>query len=127
MKRTAIFTATFFAALLAFGCTTEQLTRTGQSRPTTPASATAQAETDDPNFIPAGTDFTVRVNEAIESNEPGRTFMAEVAQNNVDRSGRVIVPQGSAAELVIVAVNSGGTVGTRTVSLGVSSITVRGR
>jgi hypothetical protein len=127
MKRTALFTATLFAAVLTFGCATEQLTRTGQSRPTTPTSGTAQADTDDPNFIPAGTDFAVRVNEAIESNEPGRTFMAEVAQNIVDRSGRVIVPQGSAAELVIVAVNSGGTVGTRTVSLGVNSITVRGR
>lgn len=123
MKPT-IFAATVIAAMLAFSCSTEQLTRTTQNRPTTPASGTAQADTDDPNYIPPGTDFAVRVNEAIESNEPGRTFMAELAQDIVDRSGRVIVPTGSAAELVVVAVNSGGTVGTRTVSLGVNTIMV---
>jgi len=125
--RHTVFAATLIAAALAISCSTEQLTRTTQNRPTTPVSGTTQADTDDANYIPPGTDFAVRVNEAIESNEPGRTFMAELAQDIVDRTGRVIVPTGSAAELVVVAVNSGGTVGTRTVSLGVNSITVRGR
>lgn len=126
MRRTTI-AGTFLAAVLAFGCSTSQLTRTDQNRPTAPTSGTVQADTNDPNYIPPGTNFAVRVNEAIESNEPGKRFMAEVAQDIVDRSGRVIVPRGSAAELVVVAVNSGGTVGTRTVSLGVDSVTVRGR
>jgi hypothetical protein len=115
------------ASVLAFGCTTSELTRTDQDRPTAPATGTVQADTDDPNYIPPGTDFAVRVNENIETNEPGRTFQAEVAQDIVDRSGRVIVPRGSNAELVVVAVESGGAVGTRTVSLGVNSVTVRGR
>jgi hypothetical protein len=122
--RRIVLAATLLTTLLAFACSTEQLTRTTQSRPTTPASGTVQADTDDPNYVPAGTNFAIRINEAIESNEPGRKFTAEVAQDIVDRSGRVIVPSGSAAELIVVAVSSGGTVGTRTVSLGVNSITV---
>lgn len=126
MRRTTI-AGTLLAAVLAFGCSTSQLTRTGQNRPTTPASGSVQADTSDPNYIPPGTDFAVRVNENIETNEPGKRFTAEVAQDIVDRSGRIIVPRGSGAELVVVAVNSGGTVGTRTVSLGVDSVTVRGR
>jgi len=126
MRQPAI-AGTLLAAVLAFGCSTSQLTRTDQNRPTTPTAGSVQADTNDPNYIPPGTDFAVRVNENIETNEPGKRFMAEVAQDIVDRSGRVIVPRGSGAELVVIAVNSGGTVGTRTVSLGVDSVTVRGR
>ena len=126
MRRTAI-AGTLLAAVLAFGCSTSQLTRTDQDRPTTPTTGSVQADTTDPNYIPPGTDFAVRVNESIETNEPGQRFMAEVAQDIVDRSGNVIVPRGSQAELVVVAADSGGAVGTRTVSLGVDSVTVRGR
>lgn len=126
MRKTTI-AGSLLAAVLAFGCSTSQLTRTTQNRPTTPTAGLVQADTNDPNYIPPGADFAVRVNESIETNEPGRTFMAEVAQDIVDRSGRIIVPRGSEAELVVIAANSGGTVGTRTVSLGVNSVTVRGR
>lgn len=126
MRHTTI-AGTLLAAVLAFGCSTSQLTRTDQNRPTTPTTGSVQADTNDPNYIPPGTDFAVRVNENIETNEPGRTFMAEVAQDIVDRSGGIIVPRGSSAELIVVAVDSGGAVGTRTVSLGVNSVTVRGR
>lgn len=126
MRQTTI-AGILLAAVLAFGCSTSQLMRTDQNRPTTPATGSVQADTNDPNYIPPGTDFAVRVNENIETNQPGKRFMAEVAQDIVDRSGRVIVPRGSNAELVVVAANSGGTVGTRTVSLGVNSVTVRGR
>ena len=125
--RSRTMAAALLASVLAFGCSTSQLTRTDQDRPTTPTTGTVQADTDDPNYIPPGTDFAVRVNENIETNEPGRTFRAEVAQDIVDRSGSIIVPRGSEAELVVVAVDSGGAVGTRTVSLGVNSVTVRGR
>lgn len=125
--RSVTFTGACLAAILAFGCSTSQLARTDQNRPTAPTTGAVQADTDDPNYIPPGTDFAVRVNESIETNEPGRTFMAEVAQDILDRSGRVIVPRGSEAELVVVAADGGGAVGTRTVSLGVNSVKVRGR
>ena len=125
--RCITITGTLLAAVLAFGCSTSQLTRTDQNRPTTPVTGSVQADTNDPNYIPPGTNFAVRVNENIETNEPGQKFMAEVAQDIVDRSGNVIVPSGSQAEIVVVAVDGGGAVGTRTVSLGVDSVTVRGR
>jgi hypothetical protein len=125
MRQTTI-AGTLLAAVLVFGCSTSQLTRTDQNRPTTPATGTVQADTNDPNYLPPGTDFAVRVNENIDTNEPGQTFMAEVAQDIVDRSGSIIVPRGSAAELIVVAADSGGAVGSRTVSLGVNSVTVRG-
>jgi hypothetical protein len=118
--------APLLASVLAFGCSTSQLTRTTQTRPTAPTSGTVQADTNDPNYIPPGTDFAVRVNQAIVSNEPGKTFKAEVAQDIVNRSGTIIVPRGSDAELVVVSAENGGAVGTRTVSLGVNSVTVRG-
>lgn len=126
MRRTTI-AGTLLTALLAFGCSTSQLTRADQNRPTTPTTGSVQADTYDPNYIPPGTDFAVQVNENIETNEPGKKFMAQVAQDIVDRSGNIIVPRGSEAELVVVAVDSGGTVGTRTVSLGVDTVTVRGQ
>jgi hypothetical protein len=123
-KGIRIFAAIALSVWMA-GCTKEQMTRTGQDRPTTPATATVQADAAG-GTIAAGTEFAVRTNENINSTQAGGTYRAEVAQTIEDRSGKVLVPTGSPAELTIVDVSTGGAVGTRTISLGVKSVTVNG-
>ena len=123
-KGIRIFAAIALSVWMA-GCTKEQMTRTGQDRPTTPATATVQADAAG-GTIAAGTEFAVRTNENINTTQAGGTFRAEVAQTIEDRSGKVLVPTGSPAELTVVDVSTGGAVGTRTISLGVKSVTVNG-
>ena len=123
-KGIRVFAAIALSVWMA-GCTKQQITRTGQDRPTTPATATVQADAAG-GTIAAGTEFAVRTNENIDTTQAGGTFRAEVAQTIEDRSGKVLVPTGSPAELTILDVSSGGAVGTRTISLGVKSVTVNG-
>jgi hypothetical protein len=108
------------------GCTKEQITRTTQNRPTAPRSDTVQAQAAG-GVIPAGTEFAVRANENIDTDQPGGAFNAEIAQTVEDQSGRVLVPAGSPAELTVVDASSGGAVGTRTISLAIRSVTVGGK
>jgi hypothetical protein len=77
--------------------------------------------------IPAGTEFAVRANETIETDQTGGTYRAEVAQTIEDQSGNVLVPAGSPAELSVVDASSGGAVGTRTIELAIRSVTLNGR
>jgi hypothetical protein len=107
-------------AMLGVGCATG--TRSQTSVPAGPV----QAATTQRDMIPAGTTFAVRTNQTISSNEAGKTFSAEVAQDITNQSGQLLVPKGSPAELVILQTNSGGAVGTRTVELGLRSVTVGG-
>jgi hypothetical protein len=123
-KGIRVFAAIALSVWMA-GCTKEQMTRTGQDRPTAPATATVQADAAG-GTIAAGTEFAVRTNENIDTTQVGGTYRAEVAQTIEDRSGKVLVPTASPAELTILDVSSGGAVGTRTISLGVKSVTVNG-
>lgn len=89
--------------------------------------------------IPAGTQITVRTNEAIDTSSnagaapssngvvAGKTYSATVAQDIVGQAGNVVVPAGSPAELVVRQVESGGTFGTPEVVLDLQSVTVGGR
>lgn len=122
MKSTKrIFSVLAVAGLLSAGCATRRTTQT--TAPTGPVQ-TASTQSD---VIPAGTTFGVRTNQTISSAEAGKTFDAEVAQDITNQSGQIIVPKGSRAELVILEANSGGAVGTRTVELGLRSVTVNGQ
>jgi hypothetical protein len=109
------------AALLAGGC--RSTTATTQSAPAGPV----QVSTTEPGVIPTGTALSVRTNQTISSSETGKTFTAEIAQDITNQSGEVLVPKGSPAELVILETDSGGAVGTRTVELGLRSVTVGGK
>lgn len=122
MKRT-LYTALAVLGLIT-ACSTSQVTRTEQNRPTTPPAPTVR--TGEAGMIPAGTEFSVRANENIESREAGGTYRAEVAQTIEDANGRVLVPAGSPAELTVVAATSGGQVGSRGIELAIRSITVNG-
>ena len=108
-------------AMLGAGCATT--TRTQTSAPAGPV----QAATTQRDTIPAGTTFAVRTNQTISSNEAGRTFSAELAQDITNQSGVLLAPKGSPAELVILEASNGGAVGTRSVELGLRSVTVAGQ
>ncbi|MCC6591408.1 MAG: hypothetical protein IT168_32280 [Bryobacterales bacterium] len=53
--------------------------------------------------VPSGTNITVRTNEAIDARSPSdsRIFTGVVDQDVRDRSGRVVIPRGSNAELIM--------------------------
>ncbi|MEZ5391852.1 MAG: hypothetical protein R2724_03015 [Bryobacterales bacterium] len=113
------------ALAVAAACSTSQVTRTTQNRPTTPPSPTVR--TTEAGVIPSGTEFSVRANETINTNQVGGTYRAEVAQTIEDANGRVLVPAGSPAELTVVDARSGGTVGSRQIELAIRSVTVNGK
>jgi hypothetical protein len=78
---------------------------------------------------PAGTELVVRTVETIDSRNAGanQTFSALVEQQVTDASGRVIIPEGSSAQLMIRQISSGGTTGSPEMVLDVQSITIAGR
>ncbi|MCU1273630.1 MAG: hypothetical protein JWO48_1061, partial [Bryobacterales bacterium] len=78
---------------------------------------------------PAGTEFSVRTNEAIDSTTgtEGRTYSAQVGRDVLDSSGAVLIPQGSDVQLVIRNISEGGTFSGPQLSLDVQSVTIDGR
>jgi len=79
--------------------------------------------------LPAGTQISVITTDTIDSKtaNEGQTFAASIAQDVMDTdSGRVVIPKGANAELVIRSANSGGTTGTSDLALDLQSIEVAG-
>jgi hypothetical protein len=60
--------------------------------------------------VPAGNSLTVRTNEAIDSKTagPNQTFGAVVSNDVLDENGRVAIPRGSAATLIVRSVEGQG-------------------
>ncbi len=58
--------------------------------------------------VPAGTDITVRTNQTIDLKDAsdGRIYTGVVDRDVLDSSGRVAIPRGSNAELVVRNINS---------------------
>ena len=59
-------------------------------------------------IVPSGTDVLVCVNETIDSKtaDEGRVYAAQLDQDLLDEQGRVAVPKGSKAELLVRNVES---------------------
>lgn len=72
--------------------------------------------------LPEGTQVAVRTNEPISSRSAtgGRTYAASIAQDIVAPDGRVVIPQGSDAQLVVRTIDNG-------VALDLQSISVNGQ
>jgi hypothetical protein len=53
--------------------------------------------------VPAGTEIVVRTNESVDARHPSdsRIYSAVIDRDVTDRSGRVVVPRGSDAELIM--------------------------
>jgi hypothetical protein len=79
--------------------------------------------------VPAGTEISVRTNEAIDSQNAseGQHYSATVLQDIRGGAGETLIPKDSNADLVIRRVNRGGTVQSGNVVLDLDSITVNGR
>jgi hypothetical protein len=80
--------------------------------------------------LPAGSEISVRMNEAIDSGTAteGQTFDAQVTRDTTDASGAVVIPRGSAARVVIKSASQGGRFrGASDLVLDVQSIVINGR
>jgi hypothetical protein len=79
--------------------------------------------------IAAGTQISVRTDESINSENAseGRTFNATIAQDVLDNNGRVAIPRGSTASLVIRRVNEGGALSNGSFILDLDSVNMNGR
>lgn len=79
--------------------------------------------------VPRGSEISVRTNETIDSRttHAGQTFSAVVEQDITDDSGRVAIPRGSDAQVVLRKVSGGGALGSGEMTLDLHSVTVGGR
>jgi hypothetical protein len=81
-------------------------------------------------LLPAGSEIVVMNNENIDSATAteGQTFSADVTENVVGENGRVVIPKGSEAELVLRRVGEQGKVsGNSELALDLQSVRVNGR
>lgn len=90
---------------------------------------THHAQNSGPVTIPAGREIAVLTNQGIDSKDahPGQTYSADIANDITDDNGRVVIPKGSPAELVLRDVKSGGVAGTNEATLDLQSIKVGDR
>ncbi len=83
---------------------------------------------DEGPVLPAGTQIAVRVNENIDSRtaNPNQTYGATIDSDVVDETGRVVIPRGSWAELVVRRASGGGVVGNSDLILDLEYVQVNG-
>ncbi len=85
--------------------------------------------TTDRSLVPAGTEFDIAVDEAIDTQtaDPDQIYRGHFARAIVSEEGETIVPVGSPADLVVSSVREGGTFGTSRLTLGILGVSVYGR
>jgi len=111
--------------------------RPGQAPPAQPAPVAAAPAPAPPPVVttktyelPAGSDVSVRTNEAIDSSTAaeGQTFSAQVTRDAKDANGDVVIPRGADAHIVIVSASKGGRFrGASDLVLDLQSVTIGGR
>ena len=76
-----------------------------------------------------GAELSVRTDNTIDSRNAaeGRLYSASIVNDVYDASGRVVVPRGSEAHLVIRRINEGSTFGSNDLVLDLDSVHVNGR
>lgn len=80
--------------------------------------------------LPAGTEISVRNEETIDSGKTveGQTFPAEVTRDVLDAGGKVVIPHGANALIVIRSVSKGGKIrGASDLVLDLASVGIDGR
>jgi hypothetical protein len=114
------------AVALLLGTSAGQITQTAPNYPATVNGAN--------NVIPAGTQISIRTNEAIQADKntvnSGQTYSAQIAQDIMGANGQMLVPRGSPATLVVAPVSDSGVLGKVTgsqVALALQSITANGQ
>jgi hypothetical protein len=89
----------------------------------------AEAVTTRSYEVPAGTQVSVRTEEAIDSGHAaeGQTFAAEITNNVMDSAGGVVIPRGANAQIVIRSASRGGRFrGSSDLVLDLASVSVGG-
>ncbi|MFY9559321.1 MAG: hypothetical protein WAQ52_03730 [Terriglobales bacterium] len=89
------------------------------------------AETNDSRdsmVVSEGTEIVVRTNEAIDSTtaNEGQSFSGTVQEAVIDADGKIPIPKGSDARLVVRRASTSGTTGSPQLALGLESINIRG-
>jgi hypothetical protein len=89
-----------------------------------PAAATVEAK-----VISIGTPISVRTNEKIDSRHAsaGQVYSAEITEDVPDTAGGIAIPRGSAAQLLVRSVGTGGAVHSPELVLDLDSVTVSGK
>lgn len=121
-----IFAMLVAGAMVFTTACAERTTTTTQSAPSGPVVTQNAA----PGEIPSGTELAIRTNESINTkvgDSSGRTYDAEITREVQDSSGRVLIPKGSPATLMVLSSNEGGTTGTDSLELALRSVTVNGQ
>ncbi len=79
--------------------------------------------------IPAGTHMYVRTDRRIDASDaqPGMAFPATIVEGIADRGGRIVIPRGSEATLIVRRVTEGGTFTGANLVLDLDSVRVNGR
>ncbi|HLI83538.1 MAG TPA: hypothetical protein VKV17_06445 [Bryobacteraceae bacterium] len=91
---------------------------------------TEAAVTSTRHEVPAGREVSVRTEETIDSSKAveGQTFAADITRDVSDSDGRVVIPRGSNARIVIRSVSKGGHFrGASDLVLDLASVSVDGR
>ena len=114
----------------AGGYTPPAGSRTGDDRSTSPSPTGTVGRSSNPNEIPVGTEFDVRLQTPLSSKtaQVEDRFEATTAVDLKDANGRVIVPAGSVMRGVVSAVNKAGHIERKgSLQVAFDRITVNGR
>jgi hypothetical protein len=97
--------------------------------PSTVTAAPVTTVADDQGLIPAGTQLEVRTLETIKSDSAvdGRTYAAEMSQDVVTGKGRVLIPKGSPAKLVMLSSKDSGKIMGAQLQFGLQTVMVEGK
>jgi hypothetical protein len=80
--------------------------------------------------LPAGTELSVRTEEAIDSGKAveGQTFAADITKDVLDANGDVVIPKGANGQIVIKSTSKGGRFrGASDLVLDLKSVSINGR
>jgi len=80
--------------------------------------------------VPVGTELPVRAEETIDSSKAveGQVYAAEIARDVKDAEGRVVIPRGSNAQIVIKSASKGGKIrGASDLVLDMKSVSIEGQ
>jgi hypothetical protein len=108
----------------------------GQLTPAAPASAAPPVAAAPPKVttktyeLPAGSEVSVRTDEAIDSQTAteGQGYDAQVTRDAKDANGDVVIPRGSRARIVILSASKGGRIrGASDLVLDLASVTINGK
>ena len=96
---------------------------------TGPPPAAAPRPAAEAKVISIGTPISVRTNEGIDSKaaSSGQLYSAEITEDVPDTAGGIAIPRGSAAQLLIRSISSGGAVHSPELVLDLDSVVVGGK